>query len=307
MMRRGLALTVPLLLLAASEPAPPGRRVDVGGRKLHVQCNGSGTPAVLFLNGVPRASIHFSLVAAQVARFTAACVYDRAGEAWSEPAARPPNAAATLDEVDAMVRRVGGGDPVVLAGHSFGGLIARAYQARHARSVAGAVLIDSVADPPVFSVAGVSKPVTEFTAEDIVALGARMNERVRTATVPDPKIEPPFDRLPAALQPAHIWFLRKWQDYSLQIDQTVAIRYQVEMYRAAAGQSFGDAPLVAIARAKRETGSDAWIEQQQRLARLSTRGRLVRAVGSGHDIELEQPAVVVDAIRSVIEAVRAAR
>jgi hypothetical protein len=56
---------------------------------------------------------------------------------------------------------------------------------------------------------------------------------------------------------------------------------------------------VVITRAKSDTEPDPWVESQQKLADLSNRGRLVRAVGSGHDVQLEQPETIVNAVRDL--------
>lgn len=301
-----VAFAVSSLVLAA-DPEPLGRVTSMGTRKLHLQCTGTGAPVVLFLNGVPRFSLHFALVQPEVAKFTRACVFDRAGEAWSPAIPGEPSAAATIDEIDAVVRHVSPGAPLILAGHSFGGLLARAYHAKHPERVAGIVLIDSVADPPVVPVGAGKKPMSKLTAEDVSALAAQMAQRQKPASIPDPKIEPPFDRLPMSLQTAHVWATRNWREWSLHLDPAAGIQYQVDMNRAAENHVLGDLPLIVITHAKSADEADPWIEQQERLAKLSGKGRLVRAVGSGHDVQLDQPGTVVDAIRTVVDAARPGR
>ena|ERR1700680_3596959 len=111
---------------------------------MYIQCIGNNEPTVVFLSGVPRFSFHFALVEPEVARFAHACVYDRGGEAWSDALPGPPTAESTLDELDAVIGKVSSADRVVLVGHSFGGVIAWAYQRKYPQRVAGLVLIDSV-------------------------------------------------------------------------------------------------------------------------------------------------------------------
>jgi pimeloyl-ACP methyl ester carboxylesterase len=45
---------------------------------------------------------------------------------------------------------------------------------------------------------------------------------------------------------------------------------------------------------------DAWVASQKEIAALSTRGKLVMAPGSGHDIELDAPQVVIQAIGELL-------
>src|SRR5512139_3847226 len=68
-------------------PPPPGRLIKIGARKLHLYCTGSGVPAVIVENGGGAFSIDWSLVQPAVSEFTQVCTYDRAGYAWSDPAA----------------------------------------------------------------------------------------------------------------------------------------------------------------------------------------------------------------------------
>src|SRR4051794_21880018 len=71
-------------LLRGADPAPLGEMVDLGGRRLHLNCTGSGTPAVMVENGGGSFSIEWALVQLDVAKQTRICTYDRAGYAWSD-------------------------------------------------------------------------------------------------------------------------------------------------------------------------------------------------------------------------------
>jgi hypothetical protein len=63
---------------------PPGRRIDIGGRKLHLNCSGRGSPTVILVAGGNAFSIDWALVQPRVAANTRVCSYDRAGLAWSD-------------------------------------------------------------------------------------------------------------------------------------------------------------------------------------------------------------------------------
>ena len=69
----------------ANLPPPPGRLVDVGGRKLHLNCTGSGSPTVVFEAGASSFAIDFSLVQTELARTIRVCSYHRIGHGWSDP------------------------------------------------------------------------------------------------------------------------------------------------------------------------------------------------------------------------------
>src|SRR5687768_16105966 len=95
-----LALIVGLALVGASYEAiaaggdakaypPPGRLVDVGGYRLHIQCVGTGSPAVVLDAGLGSMSHAWNLVQTEMGQTTQVCAYDRAGMGWSDPGPQP--------------------------------------------------------------------------------------------------------------------------------------------------------------------------------------------------------------------------
>jgi pimeloyl-ACP methyl ester carboxylesterase len=120
----------------------PGAFAPVGRHRLHYRCEGDGTPAVVFDAGIAASSLSWSRVQPEVARFTRTCSYDRAGLAWSEMSATPRSMPALVDELRQVIRHAQISAPFVLVGHSFGGLIIRAYARAHPSEVAGLVFVD---------------------------------------------------------------------------------------------------------------------------------------------------------------------
>jgi pimeloyl-ACP methyl ester carboxylesterase len=125
--------------------AAPGRFVDAGGHRLHVHCTGGGPGAVVFESGIGASSLSWALVQPRVAGFAQACVYDRAGLAWSDAPSCPRTFARIVDEFATVVAHAAPATRAVLVGHSFGTFIVQAYAARDTDRVAGLVLVD----PPV--------------------------------------------------------------------------------------------------------------------------------------------------------------
>lgn len=121
---------------------PPGRLVDVGGRKLHLHCTGTGSPVVVLEAGHLSFSLQWAWVQPVVASFTRVCSYDRAGYGWSEPAAWPPTAGRQADDLHHLLAAARERPPFVLTGHSYGAYVVRAFASRHADAVAGMVLVD---------------------------------------------------------------------------------------------------------------------------------------------------------------------
>jgi pimeloyl-ACP methyl ester carboxylesterase len=121
---------------------PPGLLVDVGGHRLHVLCQGQGSPVVLLESGIAASSLSWAVVQPGIAKFTRVCAYDRAGLAWSDRASCPRRFEQIVDELSRVLAHVGPAERYILVGHSFGSFVIRAYAARHPGSIAGLVLVD---------------------------------------------------------------------------------------------------------------------------------------------------------------------
>ena len=122
-------------------PPPVGRLVDVSGYRLHLACQGEGSPTVVMEAAIGETGLLWSLVQPAVAQTTRACVYDRAGYGWSDPIPRPRTAAVMVEELHTLLDTAGVPGPYVLVGLYFGGLLVRMYAARYPQEVAGLVLV----------------------------------------------------------------------------------------------------------------------------------------------------------------------
>lgn len=121
---------------------PTGRMLDIGGRRLHLVDSGQGSPAVIFEAGISATSLNWTLLLAPVARFARACAYDRGSLGWSDPAPAPRVTSKLIDELHALLSRSAIPPPYLLVGHSFGGMLVRAYAGKYPDQVAGLILID---------------------------------------------------------------------------------------------------------------------------------------------------------------------
>jgi len=176
-----------LALLAAvataQAPAPPGKLVDVGGYRVHLNCTGAGRPTV-FVAGAGFSS-DWGLVQPEVARFTTICTYDVSGTAWSDPGTSL-NCRERVNEVHKLVREAHVQEPLVLVGLSIGACVARLYAAEYPTEVAGLVLVDYAFSPdrdppPSFAPRsdGVTMPVLiQQTPIDLIDL-TRLPESLR--------------------------------------------------------------------------------------------------------------------------------
>jgi pimeloyl-ACP methyl ester carboxylesterase len=121
----------------------PGTRVEVGGHFLHLNCMGEGRPIVVLEAGAGGMSTAWAWVQPEVAKVTRVCAYDRAGHGWSDTWEGPADAENAVKQLHAALAGAGEIGPLVLVGHSLGGLFVRAYADRYPDEVAGLVLLDS--------------------------------------------------------------------------------------------------------------------------------------------------------------------
>jgi pimeloyl-ACP methyl ester carboxylesterase len=140
-----------LALIAAAAPMDamytrPGRLVPAGdGAQLNFYCAGTGTPTVVFEAGWEDWAPSWSTVQPEVARWTRACSYDRAGAGFSAPGPLPRTSMRIADELHTALRTAGIDGPYILVGHAFGGDCVRTFADRYLSDVAGLVLVE--ADP----------------------------------------------------------------------------------------------------------------------------------------------------------------
>ena len=122
---------------------PPGRLIDVGGRKLHLDCAGKGRPTVVLVAGGGAFSIDWALVQPKVAQETRVCSYDRAGLAWSDPGPADETVEQTVSDLHILLKNAGEQGPYLLVGASIGGIYIQAYQRAFPKEVAGLVFSNS--------------------------------------------------------------------------------------------------------------------------------------------------------------------
>jgi pimeloyl-ACP methyl ester carboxylesterase len=127
-------------------PSLPGSTVVADGHKVYFDCEGKGSPSVVFLNGWGADSESWTTVLRATSRVTRSCTYDRLGTGFTTPFAKLPNH--TRDgkdqerELEELLRNARIDPPYVVVGHSWGGALARLYAGPH-DDVKAVVLVDS--------------------------------------------------------------------------------------------------------------------------------------------------------------------
>jgi pimeloyl-ACP methyl ester carboxylesterase len=127
----------------AEQGVGAGGLVDVGGRRLCVECTGSGSPTVVLEAGLGGDSAVWSKVLSEVGRTTRVCAYDRAGLGASDAVAGVHDASGDVRDLERLLTRGRIAPPYVLVGHSYGGFLARLFARAHSEQVAGVVFVDA--------------------------------------------------------------------------------------------------------------------------------------------------------------------
>ena len=338
--RAGVVLTGLLCVGAASAPAqsdsgpplpPPGRLIDVGGWRMHLDCTGAakpGAPTVVLEAGAGDFSVEWSLVQPGVSAFARVCSYDRSDDGWSDWGPHPRTLHQDVYELHTLLAKAGERAPYIMVGHSYGGWIVSLFQSTYPSEVAGMVLIEGGLDNPVRMLPDgklvhnadlvTGKPIPPVKTSgplritDIPpsALAAMTNATVEMLPHAN---EPPRDLLPAAAQRMRLWATAQIKHYGVA-DNPVEPEELAGLaaWRAASPQPYGDLPLVVLTRGVAEdqgpdnnTASEAERRRDfAALAALSRRGKLVVAARSGHHVQLQQPELVVNTIHDMLNATR---
>jgi len=269
-----------------------------GGRKMYLKCSGRGSPIVVLVGGLRASADDWSIsnkskptVFSEVGKFTRVCACDRPGTpvgekpSRSDPVPQPSTAKDAVADLHALLSASGKAGPYVLVGHSYGGLIVRLYASTYPKDVSGLVLIDALSeglqDAETPQQWAIQRKLIQNDDPENLALYPAL-ERI------DVDRSCYQIRAAPALHPMPIVVLSADRPWGPQVPSMIA-----------AGKLPADIPpdfgYVTDAAQKKA---------QERLAKLVPNEKHITNTNSGHEIHKEQPQLVIDAIRQVVEAVR---
>ena len=275
----------------AAENKDFGELVEIGGgRKIYLECRGTGSPTVVLISGTRGAHDDWtdlidlnnpagapkpgeSAVFPQLSKLTRVCVYDRPGTTRNDNTVtdstlvpQPTTAQEGVADLHGLLTAAREPGLYVLVGHSWGGLIARLFASTYPGEVAGLVLVDPASEFLKTSLTPEQwATYIQATKKLIESKGLEAPDHARTLDLLDgsPKLRP---------MPIVVLTSDKRFDFGAGGPETWP----------------------------------AWRTAHDRLAKLLN-AKHVRDTNSGHAIQMEQPQLVVDAIREVVEAVRSGK
>jgi pimeloyl-ACP methyl ester carboxylesterase len=296
----------------------PGQMVDIGGRRINMHCTGSGGPTVVLMAGIFSWSVVWYKAQPVIAQSTRVCAFERAGYGFSDPGPRPQILSDVVDDLHAALNAGPMQGPYVLVGHSLGGIEARLYAQRWPKEVVGMVLVDTALageglideNQPGFdeAIGGESYAADMLHCAFLVVHGPlepskpEYNDCTSATALPSDT--------PAALRT--IW-PRFFTSYYFADKVSLISSVYTHRYDSVDHRPLGAMPLIVLTAEDswgksgtpesvwfHQSYSKVWIALQEGLANLSSHGVHRFIKGSGHQIELDKPQAVIDAVDEVL-------
>ena len=276
--------------------SPPGYLFDVGGYKLHLYCLGDNDPTVIFDSGAGGFSLEWRRIQETLSKDMRVCAYDRAGYGWSELGPMPRTTKRIATELHTLLDNAGITPPYIFVGHSFGGFTAQYFARNYKDEIAAMILIDS------------SHPDQNKRLPYVSNDPSRLSRRaVGVYSMTQPVMS---DNYPEEFVRMAYHFMSSWKSL-------LTLREEMASFPISGRQIMvsdmmpDDIPLVILTRGQRVWPKDdygdamekTWRELQDELALLSQNVTHVVAGNSGHHIHLDQPGVVIKAVRNLHDAV----
>ena len=289
---RTIDTAITTAITQAASPNELNREVQLpDGRHIAIKCFGSGSPMVILEAGFDwGGSWSWLSVLPGVGRFTRVCAYDRAGSGFSEPGPMPRDAKHIVSDLHALLRAAGEKPPYILVGHSLGGVLVRLYRIRYPSEVEGMVLVDPSQPGP-----------NEWRKPWIPKLHRCLKLAEQGAITADTKdCMPPNMNSPPSVVVAVAQRPDTWRSQISELEHVDAYFSELRI----AERPPIVTPLIVLT-ASEQTGLDAkalanWIAGHKSIAALSSRGKQRLIPGSSHNVPVDRPEVVVQAVEDMI-------
>ena len=284
------------------EYPPPGALVDIGGRRIYIDCVGRGSPTVVLESGLGGPTVLWGQVQPALAKSVRVCSYDRDGLGWSEESHQPRTAARFASDLHAALHAAGEDGPYVMVGHSIGGMLALNFAAAYPSEVAGAVLLEPT-HPAQFAEGGDQlrdhqKALPIFRAGPTLAVLGWL----RGALWATDKLKPL--PLPAATRAEYIALASSYKEANAMKSEAEAL---LAVCRDSANlPNLGDKPLLVLS-GQKSLDEGFPVALREEMARLSTRGAHRTVPNASHSGIVLKPEPAAASVAAILEVVHAAQ
>lgn len=263
-------------VVASGAPAQKPTLVLVAGRQVEVIRAGTGSPTIVLESGAGDSVLAWKGVIRQLAKHSRVIAYSRSGFGKSAPGTSPPSPQSSVRDLNELLQTLGERKPVVIAGHSWGGLLARLYASTYPAEVSGLVLIDATHE-------------SQFHRWEALRPGFHIADTLRAMT----------SKLPQTLR--------------LEYEQFIEVE---SSERVDGMKPLADIPLAVITAVKPCPPDREWVCQDPKAIAVwralhdewfarSTRGMRLVSGRTTHDVITDQPSLIITAVKFVLDEVRA--
>ncbi|MEY2977767.1 MAG: alpha/beta fold hydrolase [bacterium] len=298
--------------------SPPGQLVDVGGYRLHLYVVGEAKPTIVLDHSLGGIEGYFLIE--ELAKLARICIYDRAGYGWSDHSPNPRTSEQIAKELDRLLTQAGIEPPYVLVGNSFGGYNVRLYAHLFPQKVAGIVLTDALHETEMLKMSVRLQALKLFFLSGFAMsiLGSMLGIiRLLSVCKAFELLKPELRYFSKdALKGVKRSFCRSkhWITMSREMMNLDNSARQVSI-----AKHFGTVPMVSI-KASSFFKPSFWTiliplkdanqlreKMHEKLSKLSTDCVQLEASKSGHFVWMDQPDVIVDAVRTVLNKIDPSR
>lgn len=288
---------------------PAGELVDVGGHQLHIVSKGTGSPTVVFESGLDGAgSLSWTAIHDSVAQFTQAVAYDRAGVLWSERGSGPKTGEQIGKELYALLKNSGHEGPYILVGHSLAGIIMRPFLDAHREEVEGLVLVDASHPEQLDRFPEEANELMKAPPASLIKLGSNfgiIRLFMGKAQLPATEATDSCNLIMSARMPNSMSGvmseMSKLNELAQESQQSGSLdSLPLVVLTATHPNRYRQFPDTTLGKQINEI----WGELQQDHLNLSSNSEQVLANQSFHYIQLEQPELVIAAIRKLVNEAR---
>jgi len=276
---------------------PPGKLIDVNGRKMHIYCIGNKSPTIILDSGTGGFSLEWIDIQHSLSQYVRVCAYDRAGYGWSDMGPLPRTTKRITHELHTLLQNAGIHGPYIMVGHSFGGFTAQYFARYFNHEIAGIVLIDSSHEEQVYRLPENGKDVVRRSLHQ-----DRSNMVTRSVL---------HEHFPKEVAAVAQQLMTRWTALVTWREEMANYALSSRELRDVHDRPILEIPIVVLTRGKRvwpntpygDAMETVWKELQDELSSLNGNSTHVIAENSGHVIHLDEPELVVDAIHDVLDFV----
>lgn len=291
---------------------PDGKMIKVDGREIHVNITGTKTslPPILIETGTGNWSYDWSNIQEELSKHTVVITYDRAGYGWSDPPSNGFDIDMTINDINQILELSKIDTPVILIGHSVGGIYSRLFADKYPDKVSGMVLIDSRNE--FFSDHAMTYNEKFFETQDQkmnlflskIGIVRLFGENIFPETMPDYLSSEKYVNV-------H-WDTPFFKVLNEEINQITVSEKLLEDTN-----TLGDKPLTIITPNEVELQAtelgfseqdaegleEVWMDSQQQLTNLSTKSEFILVPNSSHSVMYDQPNIIINALLKMAEEI----